>query len=135
MPARRLFLFAPFPDSEAAIVMPMFAMGDTERMDSTVNVQKRFDGGLHTHVTKQLDSRILNWNFTLTRMKALEFKEFYILYAGKVWRFLDTVTDQTWTGYVKVNPATLNMVARGKIADSEDVVQVEIEFETTELPP
>lgn len=128
----QLLVLAPHPDAEAGIILPTFRFGDTQQKQSEVLTQRTMDGSVRTHVKKQPSAFRQTWVFDLTRLKALEFKAFYDNYAHKKWKVLNTTTNDSWIGYIQINPVALEMISRGVIADSTEKVSITVEFETTE---
>ena len=125
-----IIIYAPYPASTAALILPMFDLSDVERPLGSVQVLKAFDGTVRSHKKPQPTGRSYSWTFQLTRMKALELKAFYQLHVGDKWKVEEQESGDMWIGYVNLNPLVLQMDKISKISDSREKVVVNLEFET-----
>lgn len=126
-----LLLWGPYPLTATLMTLPVPLFGDEEKAESTLLVKKAMDGTVDTNIIVQ-PNRTYKWVFVLARMKALEFLEFYRLYGGKKLRVDWSTLSTTYIGNIKINPLTLDIFKREIINDSVEVVNLEIEFETTQ---
>ena len=112
---------------DRVIVLPQPQWGDTERGNHVAIFNRTMDGTCYS-IIRTVTSRTYTWTFELPRLKAIEFLDFYEEKNASLWQ-IERPTD-TLTGYVKLNPATLEMLRRGVSATSEEVVSLQMEFET-----
>lgn len=133
-------LFASHPAYKQLIFLPNPDFGDITRLGSTVLLKRSMDGSaVVTHVVKRPDSRTLEMTFELTRLKSLEFLEFFKKHGSELMKLVrDYWQDdqEDLIGYLKVNPLELEKAQRMLVANSVERVNVQIEFETvTETEP
>ena len=120
---------APYPLVKTVLFIPSPSLGDLERLESTVQHHQAMDGSYITHVKKHFESRTYEGQFEFTRRKALEFKEFYRLYSQDTWQIVRH-DGSVLIAQLKLNPLNLEMVRRGVIAGSNEVVPLTLTFET-----
>lgn len=121
---------APHPMTDIVTIMPSAELGDLEQQRHQVQLKRMTDGTHKTHIIIN-DGRLYSWLFIVTRMKALEFKALYQLYAGEPWKVI-THDDTEIVGTVHVNPLNLEQIGRGVVADSHEQVLLKLDFEATE---
>lgn len=120
-------ILAPYPASSRVIVLPQPEWGDTEAKTGIATFNRAMDGTCYS-TTRNQTTKTFGWFFDLPRLKALEYLSFYSEHHSSLWQIIRP-TD-TLIGYVKVNPATLEMLRRGVHANSLEVVSLQMEFET-----
>lgn len=120
-------IYAPSDIPEIVVTLPSPNLGDVRRREDTVQLKQAMDGSYRTHI-QRTGQVTLRWEFSLTRKKALEVLNFYEQYGHLKWRVVWT---ETYYGYIKLNPASLEMLRRGVTADSFETVGFAFEFETT----
>jgi hypothetical protein len=86
------------------------------------------DGTSYSYVRRSGGRRQLQFDFSLTRMKALELIAFIRAYQASKIQLIDHL-DQTWVGNFTVNPAELETVRRSATSPGRERVTVRIEFE------
>ena len=129
--------FAPAFFTSSLLILPKPDLGDGERLESRLSLNRALDGTTYTHVVSQ-PNRVYRWSFDLTRYKGVEFWGFYHRWHSETIRILElqSPTDftvvNTYIGNFKINPITLEMYERKLLADSSDAVRLELEFETTQ---
>lgn len=110
--------------------LPEPELGDGERLENRTSVGRSLSGVSYSFVISQ-PNRTYSWSFDLTRYKAIEFWHFYQLHKADLIR-VDRNGEDQLVGYLKINPLVLEMLKRGPLADSIDVVKLEFEFETVQ---
>lgn len=118
---------APYPFVQNAIIFESPDMRDTETLDSQVGLLQAASGKLYTHVTRK--GRTYSFAFFPTRVKALEFFNFYDEFSAERW-LIERTEGPALTGWIKLNPLQLEMVRRGATCDNNDTVSLSFEFET-----
>lgn len=104
-------LVAPVPLVETTTVLPNPKFGDSEAATGELNILRTVTGLRRTYV-KSKPRRKLQWDFDLTRNKAIELLEFYRSYHGeKV--FIKDHNDRRWEGFIVSNPLEIEMARRG----------------------
>lgn len=104
-------LVAPVPLVETTTVLPNPKFGDSEATTGELNILRTVNGRRRTYV-KSKNRRKLQWDFDLTRNKAMELFEFYRSYnSQKV--FVKDHNDRRWEGFIVNNPLEIEMARRG----------------------
>lgn len=130
-------LFASHPAYKQLIFLPNPEFGDIARLESTVQLKRSMDGSvIVTHTMPRTESRTLELQFEMTRLKSLEFIEFYKLHAAEKMKLVKRIDfdpendEESFIGYLKVNPLELEKLARSVYGDSVEKVAVRVDFET-----
>lgn len=113
---------------QTTTVLPNPAFGDTVGLTSTVKTMRAMDGTLYSHVQTRTGRKRLKWEFTISRNKALELREFIDKYFGSMMQATDHNGD-VWVGFLKNNP--FEFAGRGRAASwpGGEVMNISIEFE------
>lgn len=126
-------LVAPVPLVETTTVLPNPKFGDSEATTGELNILRTVNGRRRTYI-KSKNRRKLQWDFDLTRNKAMEFLEFYRAYNGKK-VFIKDHNDRRWEGFIVSNPFEIEMARRGSPTRQGwpvgETCRVTIEFEGT----
>lgn len=104
-------LVAPVPLVETTTVLPNPKFGDSEAATGELNILRTVNGRRRTYV-KSKNRRKLQWDFDLTRNKAMELFEFYRSYNSKK-VFIKDHNDRRWEGFIVSNPLEIEMARRG----------------------
>lgn len=126
-------LIAPVPLVETTTVLPNPKFGDSEGTTGKPNILRTVNGTRRTYI-KSKGRRKLQWDFNLTRNKALELFEFYRAYnAHSI--FIEDHNNRGWVGWIVNNPFEIEMSRRGLPTRQDwptgETCQVTIEFEGT----
>ena len=122
--------FAPSDLPVAVTITPPPLFSDLVKPLAGLNVLEAMDGSLTT-VKRSKETKLHTWTFVLTRFKALEFKEFYLLHSASKIKIV-THEDVVIVGYFEINPTTFDTIGRGVISDSKEKVNLNITFKSTE---
>lgn len=98
-----LVMQGPHPAYQTSLVLPSPEMGNTRGMQSTVQTIRAMDGTLYTYVKNKRGRKVHNWDFIVSREKALEVKAFVDLYISKAIRVIDH-EDIARVGFLTLNP-------------------------------
>jgi len=123
-----IIFMAPVPDYLIRIVMPNPEWGDMQRGISTVQVKQALDGSVVTHVHRIPNARLFELKFQLTRLKSIEFLEFYQRFGGDKMQM--ELYSEVKVGYLKINPLELEKTKRALVALSLEQIDVSLSFET-----
>lgn len=123
-----MIAYVPWPNPVHELYLPEPDLGDSVRNESTVIIKRSMANTKKT-VICQVPNNVRNYRFELTQAKALELLKWIESHPAQQWSLDKQV------GYLKVNPVELAYVRRGKVDNSNDVVQVEIEFEVLSVRP
>jgi len=119
---------APYPGVQTTALLPSPKWGDSKTLTSTVQTMRSIDGTLYTYV-KSRDSRMkFQWEFEISRHKALELRAFIHAYRGALIEVIDHDGD-TWIGYLRNNPFELSGVGRAFGWPGGETMQIMLEFE------
>lgn len=107
------------------IFLPAAEWGDFERVESTVQLKRSMNNEVKvTHVHKLPNFKTTQLTLKMTRIKSIEFLEFYKIH-GADKMTLEIPNLDPKIGYLKINPMELEKLQRGE-------VDCQIEFSTTE---
>lgn len=121
--------FAPNDLPSAVMITPPPAMSDSVALAGATVIGNTMDGEQVSY-RRPFPTRTHTWSFTLTRMKAIELRDFFTLFAGekiKIVKHDDTIL----LGFFEINPLSLAAISRGVISDSVEKMTVEITFKST----
>lgn len=123
-------IFAPHPDYKIVIFLPSPEWGDVQRLESNIQLKKSMDSSVVvTHIRKLTNIRSYELNFNLTRLKSIEFYNFYNYFAAeKIKLVLLDGTEKI--GYLRINPFEIEVMKRALVGDSIEEVSVKIAFES-----
>ena len=122
-------LRAPYPGLQTTTLLPSPKFGDSNAVAATVQTLRSMNGTLYTYVISREGRRRLKWDFTLSRNKALELREFINSYFGVLMQATDH-NDDIWVGYLKNNPFEFAGASRaGPTWPGEETMTVVLEFE------
>ena len=93
---------APYPGTKVTMVLPSPRFDDSVESESRVDVIRSMVGDTYTHV-KSNDRYTLRWEFLLSRMKALELREFVRVYRTAEWLIKDHKNEE-WLGSLVNSP-------------------------------
>ena len=122
-------LKAPFPAVITTTLLPSPKWGDSKAITSTVTSMRSINGTLYTYVKSRNGRKKFNWEFELSRHKALELLYFLRSYHGKLIQIVDHDGD-TFHGYMKNNPFEFAGAGRaGENWPGKETMTVILEFE------
>lgn len=121
-------LKAPFPAVQTTTLLSAPKWGDSKSLTATIVSMRSLNGALYTYVKSRNDKKRLQWEFELSRNKALELREFINSYRGAIIQVIDHDGD-TWIGYLRNNPFELSGVGRAVDWPGGETMQIMLEFE------
>jgi hypothetical protein len=125
-----LRIYAPDPAPKAVIALPDPEWGDTQRLESTMQLRRSMNGQrIITYVRRKENCRTYELSLVLTRPKAEEFIRFFELFGSQKMK-LEFDKDTSKIGYIKMNPIQLEFVRRAVNCDSYEEVTTEFAFES-----
>lgn len=119
---------APYPAVQTALVLPSPQWGDSVRLAATMQQSHGMDGTLYTYVKAREGRRRFQWDFRLSRHKALELRAFIKAYHSSKLRITDHF-DQTIIGHLTVNPFEHTGSGRAKGFPGGETMDITLEFE------
>lgn len=124
-------LEAPYPGCQTTVIMPSPNWGDSIEATATLNALRSMNGTLYTYVKNKEGRKRLQWDFTISRHKAIELRSFIKVYYSSIIRIVDHNNDQ-WLGYLLNNPFEFS--ASGKAVDfpGDETMDITLEFEEKE---
>lgn len=124
-------LSAPYPTIETEMVLPNPAFGDSEAPRDTVKIRRMMDGTVFSYVRRTGGRRQLQYDFSLSRMKALELIAFIRSYYSSKVRLIDHL-GKIWVGNFTANPMEFETTSRDRNKPGGAKVTVKLEFEGVE---
>lgn len=128
-------LQAPDPTLATTTLLPDPQWGDSENLTDEVQVKRAMDGTLYTYVKTKNGRRKLQWNFRLSRNKALELRAFIQAYYAAKIRVTDH-NERVWVGYFTNNPFEFDTPSRAAPAIAPmprgEIQEITIDFEGVE---
>jgi len=119
---------APYPTLETVTLLPNPEFGDSEALRDTVQMRRAMDGTTYSYVRRTGGRHQLQYDFNLSRMKALELIAFVRSYQASKIQLTDH-RDQVWVGNITVNPMEPETVLRSQTSPGRERVSVRLEFE------
>lgn len=126
-------LFASHPAPSQLIFLPNPDFGDMTRLGSTVLLKRSMNGAvINTHVIRRPNTRTIEMSFELTRLKSLEFIEFFKRHGSELMKLVRDYwnVNEELIGYLKVNPVELEKTERSLVSESIERVNLRLDFET-----
>jgi hypothetical protein len=125
-------IFAPHPVFEVLIYLPNPEWGDFRRSESTIQIHRSMNSAATiTHVKRRQKSFTQEMEFVLTRLKSIEFMNFFEKYIASKIKMVDQ-DGNTRIGYLKINPLQYDLAQRAIVSQSVEEVSIKLELETTE---
>lgn len=98
-----MIIQGPFPNLKTTLLLPSPQTGNVEQLRATVQTIRSMNGTLYTYKKPKRGRRLHRWDFTTTKEKANETKEFVKLYAGDLVKTVDH-ENVVRVGYITINP-------------------------------
>ena len=120
---------APYPSVRTTTLLPSPRWSDSKGLTATVQSMRAMDGTLYTYVKTRNGRKKYNWEFEVSRHKALELRAFINAYNGKLIQVIDHDGD-TIVGYLRNNP--FEFAGAGRAGDGwpgGETMTVILEFE------
>ena len=120
---------APYPGVQTTTMLPSPQWGDSKSIVSTVQTMRTMDGTLYTYVKSKDGRKAFNWEFQISRNKALELRAFINAYNSEVIQVIDHDGDE-WIGYLRSNP--FEFAGAGRAGDGwpgGETMTIILEFE------
>lgn len=115
----------PYPNMKTTLLLPSPEVGNSVQQRHSVQTLRAMDGTLYTYRKPKRDRRLYRWDFTTSKRKGREVKEFTKQYAGGLVR----VTDHEGTvrvGYLTINPWESR--GDGRAGGWDDIVPEAVQF-------
>jgi hypothetical protein len=122
-------LKGPYPAAQTTTLLPSPQFGDSQALAGTVQSARAMDGTIYTYVKSREGRKKFNWQFEVSRHKALELREFINAYQGELIITIDHDGDRR-IGYLASNPYEL--AGAGKAGDGwpgGETMTIIMEFE------
>jgi hypothetical protein len=122
-------LKGPYPAAQTTTLLPSPKFGDSQALAGTVQSARAMDGTTYTYVKSREGRKKFNWQFEVSRHKALELREFINAYQGGLIITIDHDGDRR-IGYLVSNPYEL--AGSGKAGDGwpgGETMTIIMEFE------
>lgn len=121
-------LSAPYPGPQVTLLMPSPNWGDSIAPTSSVQTMRMMDGTRYTYATSRDGRKRRQWDFRISRAKALELQAFYKVYH----RIKVSVKDhdnEIYIGYFSINPLEFTGSGRAVGWPDGETMDVSIELE------
>ncbi len=110
------------------MVLPNPQFGDTQAPQDKVNVRRAMDGTMYSYVQSAQGNSELDYELSITRMKALEFIAFVRSYQASTMELTDHL-GKVWLGTIKSDVLDLAAAALDKTKPGGERVTVRFQFE------
>jgi hypothetical protein len=121
-----IVFYAPADNPNVGLVLPNPELSDEIRSNADAQITRAMDGTTYTYV-KRKGTITVNYTFTLTRMKAYEFRDFYLAYASERMKIVNH-DDDVIIGYITNNPLSKTFARRGVYCNDKETVVIDLEF-------
>jgi hypothetical protein len=118
----------PYPGPETTVLMPSPRWSDSEGLTATLVTMRGIDGTLYTYVKSRNGRKKYQWEFELSRNKALELRGFINSYQGSLLEVTDHDGDIRY-GYLRNNPFEFTGAGRAYGWPGGETMTVTLEFE------
>jgi len=119
---------APYPSFQVTALLPSPQWGDSMAATGTMQSMHMMDGTRFTYVTSRNGRKRYQWDFTISRAKALELQSFYNAYYGAQVQVI-THDDDTLNGYLINNPFEFTGSGRAVDWPEGETMGITIELE------
>ena len=122
-------LRGPYPGIQTTTLLPSPKWGDSKALTATVISLRSMNGDLFTHIKSRNGRMKFQWEFEVSRHKALELREFIHAYQGDLIHITDHDGDM-WIGYLRSNP--FEFAGAGKAGEGwpgNETMTIILEFE------
>lgn len=126
-----ILLEAPWPGITTVTVLPNPDLNDSENKKFELDIGRAVDGTVYTYVKNKGGSKLV-YSFRLSRMKALELKEFIRLFSAVKIRMTDHYDNQ-WEVNFTSNPFDFATTTRALNSPGGEDVEITLEFEGSQL--
>lgn len=125
------FIRAPYPSIQVTMELPSPHWSDSVALASTLQMLRAMNGTQYTYVHARNGRKKFQWDFTLSRNKALELRAFLKVYYRFQVQVIDH-SDATWVGYLINNP--FESAGSGRAVDfpGGETMDITLEFEEVE---
>lgn len=122
---------APYPHLNVSCILPNAKFQDSRAANQNVNVQRTMTGVMYSYV-KDTGATTLRLPFVLSRMKALELKEFIRVYYRAKWRIV-LHDDTRWLAHLLSDPFSTTTDARAEGWPGGEAVNVVLQLSAQPL--
>ena len=123
-----LILQAPYPGLASTTVLPDPQFNDAQAMQHGVTIQRAMDGTRYTHVHTTDGRHKLTYQFSMSRMKALELRAFIQAFFRSQVR-LTNHKGEIWRVWFVNNPFEFDAVERAGGYPGDEMIAVTLECE------
>ena len=122
------FIRAPYPSMHVTVELPSPNWSDSVTLTSSLQVLHSMSGVQYTYVHEKGGRKRLQWDFTLSRHKALELRAFLKVYYRTQMEIIDH-SGVSWIGYLTNNP--FESAGSGRAVDfpGGETMDITLEFE------
>ena len=121
-------LQAPYPALVTTTLLPSPNWGDSKGIKGTITSMRSIDGTLYTYKKTKGSKKVFQWDFELSRNKALELRAFIEAYFGKAIKVTDHDGD-TYIGYLVNNPFEFSTEGAAFGWPGDESMTARLEFE------
>lgn len=97
------FIRAPYPSMHVTVELPSPNWSDSVALTSSLQLLHAMNGVQYTYVRDRGGRKKLQWDFILSRHKALELRAFLKVYYSTQMEIIDH-SEAHWVGYLTNNP-------------------------------
>ena len=125
----RVFVIqGPYPLIQSSLVLTSPRQGNTNALTSSIQVLRTSSGEMFTYTKAKRGRKKFRYDFTVSRDKAYELREFVEVYAGKPVKVSDH-NNVVRVGFLTLNPFEIQAVGRARGIPGGEVYTTTIELE------
>ena len=119
---------APYPLLQTTTILPSPEWGDSVTLLPETIIIHAMDGTVYTYNKPKSNRRRFQWQFKLTRHKAIELKKFFQVYGTHQMKVTDH-TNNSYIGTLQLNPLEFEGAERAGDLPGSELMNVTITFE------
>lgn len=124
-------LEAPYPGYQTTVILPSPNWGNTMGIASSVTTVRAMDGTLYTYVKQKAGRQRIQFDFEISRSKALELRAFIRVYYRTPIRLTDH-NDNQWIAYLQSNPFEFAGDSKAEGFPGGETMTITLDFEECE---
>lgn len=124
-------LEAPYPGYQTTVLLPNPNWGNSVAVASSMTTIRAMDGTLYTYVKQREGRKRFQFDFEISRSKALELRAFIQAYYRTAMRFRDP-NDIKWVAYLQNNPFEFAGDSKADPFPGGETMTITLEFEERE---
>jgi hypothetical protein len=121
-------LRAPYPDVQATVILPSPIFGDSKANVATVKIIHSMDGTRYTYKQPKDGRKTFQWDFKISRNKALELQAFIKVYNRFKIQTIDYNSDKR-VGYLINNPFEYTGAGKAEGFPGNELMEITLSFE------